>query len=176
MSLRNAVIVFFNTVYQPTLWIHESSHIVDQFAIPVNGGRYSQSQAWLDAIAADPDVPDPYSNSNSVEDFAQVADIAMFDKNVPGGFGTVEANPSAVFHQYSAVEGVLGSTLVRGGFCTRRWADSATVAMPGTTASRLTASTKPEFMPLSGSPSLTPPVVIHETPEMDIIHDVDLVQ
>ncbi|KAJ7597579.1 hypothetical protein C8J56DRAFT_1108906 [Mycena floridula] len=96
---RNGEIVFFGSTYMPNTWVHVSSHVLDQYAIPVNNIRYSVSQKWLNTIAQDPDVPDAYANSNSVEDFAQVANITMFDKTVPGGFGSVK--PTGVKYSIS---------------------------------------------------------------------------
>ncbi|KAJ7577481.1 putative conidiation-specific protein [Mycena floridula] len=172
----NGEIVFFDSAYEPTLWIHESSHILDQFAIPVNGDRYSVSQAWLNTINQDPDVPDPYSNSNSIEDFAQVANIAMFDKIVPGGFGSVEPRWNQVSHQYKAVQGVMGDLLLQGGTCPRRWADSAIVPVPGSAVSKfsvtLSVSNKPTFMPKNNNTGDDAPVIVYESPKMDIVHDV----
>jgi len=46
-----------------SVFIHESAHSVDQ--------HDSAGKPWLSAIAASSCVPDPYSDTNAVEDFAQ---------------------------------------------------------------------------------------------------------
>lgn len=55
--------------------------------------------------------------------------IALFDKVVPGGIGTVQPNWSAIFHQYATAQGWLGDQLLPGGTCQKRLANSAPVSM-----------------------------------------------
>ncbi|RDB21832.1 Conidiation-specific protein 13 [Hypsizygus marmoreus] len=173
----NGEIVFHKNAYVPTVWIHESSHILDAFAISVNGGRYSQTQAWLDTINQDPKVPDNYANTNSIEDFAQVANVALFDKLVPNGFGSVEPNWDQIFHQYATVEWVMGDNLFQGGTCTRRWADSTIIPMTG--VAKVAAGKvgpKPAYMPKSNNTNAPPPLITKETPSMEIIRDTHFPQ
>ncbi|KAJ6611129.1 hypothetical protein B0H10DRAFT_2437663 [Mycena sp. CBHHK59/15] len=67
-------------------WIHESTHSFD-FA---NAIPQSSSIDWSQAIALDSCVPDNYSLTNQVEDFAQVGVIKtymlLYDGNLPLGF------------------------------------------------------------------------------------------
>lgn len=58
---------------------------------------------------------------------AQEVVVALFDRNVPGGIGSVEPNWSKIFHQYQTVRGYLGNVLVPGGTCTGRLENSAPV-------------------------------------------------
>lgn len=137
----NGEVVVFKDSYVPTLWIHETSHHVDSGAVAVNGNPYSSmlqnpyirsfcliknavaTSPWSTAISRDSYVPDPYSNTNPTEDFAQVANIVLFNANVPGGFASVEANPNRVANQVNAATTTIGGLANVGGSCTRRWAD-----------------------------------------------------
>ncbi|KAF5375904.1 hypothetical protein D9615_008167 [Tricholomella constricta] len=162
---------FFKDSYIPTIWVHESTHLVDALAIPVNGARFSQSQTWIDAINLDPKVPDPYSNTNVVEDFAQVANMAMFDRVSPNGISSVEPNWVEVFHQLASAELILSDNVLPGGFCTRRWADSTIVAMPLRTTSDRVAK-KPAYMPKNiNATNVEEAVIVFESPDMPIIRD-----
>ncbi|RDB21939.1 Conidiation-specific protein 13 [Hypsizygus marmoreus] len=173
----NAEIVFHKNAYVPTLWIHESTHILDAYAIPVNGVPYSHTQTWLDTINQDPKVPDNYANSNSAEDFAQVANVALFDKLVPNGFGSVEPNWNQIFHQYATAQWVMGDRLFQGGTCTRRWPDSNIISMTkvaNVAAGKIGA--KPAYMPTNNNTNAPPPLIAKETPSMEIIRDTHFAQ
>ncbi|KAF5365295.1 hypothetical protein D9758_005477 [Tetrapyrgos nigripes] len=58
------------------IWVHESMHAYD-FAQDINN-PLSSSQGWQDAVRADSCVPDNYSATNAVEDFAQFGVIKMY--------------------------------------------------------------------------------------------------
>jgi hypothetical protein len=57
------------------------------------------------------------------ENFAQEVIVALFDKVVPGGIGTIVPNWNDIFHQYATVQAVMGDMLIPGGYCNRRFAD-----------------------------------------------------
>ncbi|KAJ7107055.1 hypothetical protein C8R44DRAFT_594088, partial [Mycena epipterygia] len=67
-------------------WVHEMMHAFD-FA---NGTAQSSGPGWAAALAADTCVPDIYSLTNEVEDFAQVGVLKtymlLYDGNPPPGF------------------------------------------------------------------------------------------
>ncbi|KAF7335404.1 hypothetical protein MVEN_02193100 [Mycena venus] len=69
------------------VWIHEASHAFD-FASP--SSLHSNSTDWQLAIANDSCVPDPYSLTNRVEDFAQMSVMKIYkllhDGHLPPGF------------------------------------------------------------------------------------------
>ncbi|KAJ7053564.1 hypothetical protein C8F01DRAFT_1166736 [Mycena amicta] len=54
-------------------WIHEITHAFD-FALPA---WQSSAQGWAEALDADTCVPDVYSQTNAVEDFAQLSVILL---------------------------------------------------------------------------------------------------
>jgi len=69
-------------------WIHEAAHAYDYATSnPVSG-----TTDWLQALASDSCVPDEYSQTNAIEDFAQVTVLKMFalthGGNYPPGYST----------------------------------------------------------------------------------------
>jgi hypothetical protein len=76
------VINFCGENMHVTVFIHESAHSFDK-------GK-SGSQEWIDAVTKDSCVPDPYANTNYVEDFAQMVVTWVYivgkglDKNLGG--------------------------------------------------------------------------------------------
>ncbi|KAJ7577637.1 hypothetical protein C8J56DRAFT_365412 [Mycena floridula] len=69
-------------------WIHEAAHAYDYAtSTPVSG-----TTDWLQALASDSCVPDEYSQTNAIEDFAQVTVLKMFalthGGNYPPGYST----------------------------------------------------------------------------------------
>ncbi|KAJ7052106.1 hypothetical protein C8F01DRAFT_1066533 [Mycena amicta] len=67
-------------------WIHEITHAFD-FALPA---WQSSAPGWTEALDADTCVPDVYSQTNAVEDFAQLSVILVYQilhgGNLPPGF------------------------------------------------------------------------------------------
>ncbi|KAK7449204.1 hypothetical protein VKT23_013350 [Stygiomarasmius scandens] len=57
------------------VWVHESMHAFD---FTQGKDPLSSSQGWQDAIHNDSCVPDNYSTTNAVEDFAQVGVVKMY--------------------------------------------------------------------------------------------------
>lgn len=54
---------------------------------------------------------------DQVENFAQEFVIALFDKVVPGGVGTVQPGWNQIYQQYSSVQQYMGAAVVPGGTC-----------------------------------------------------------
>ncbi|KAJ6468663.1 hypothetical protein C8R47DRAFT_989909 [Mycena vitilis] len=85
VTLVTGDIHFFGDCAMDT-WIHESTHSFD-FA---NDTPRSSDPAWAQAIADDSCVPDNYSLTNHIEDFAQMSVIKTFmllyDGHLPPGF------------------------------------------------------------------------------------------
>ncbi|KAF8177135.1 hypothetical protein K438DRAFT_1606785 [Mycena galopus ATCC 62051] len=69
-------------------WVHESTHAFDYASYPV----HSNSTGWEQAIADDSCVPDQYSLTNQVEDFAQMSVMKVYmllhSAHLPPGFNT----------------------------------------------------------------------------------------
>jgi hypothetical protein len=65
-----------------------------------------------------------YRISDQQENFAQEVVIALYDKVVPGGIGTVVPNWSSIYNQHTAVQRYLGGALVPGSTCQRRTRDA----------------------------------------------------
>ena len=88
---------------------------------------------WLDNYARDSHVPDPYAQTNRVENVAQNTVVGAFNENVPGGFDTVEANAAAIFHRYATLQteaeaAAPGNLLRPGGMGTQRLTNRAVVS------------------------------------------------
>ncbi|KAJ7624476.1 hypothetical protein FB45DRAFT_1030617 [Roridomyces roridus] len=70
-------------------WIHELTHAYD---FSGTTSYASATSAWLNALSTDSCVPDAYSQTNAVEDFAQTSVLnvymLIFGGNLPPGFQT----------------------------------------------------------------------------------------
>ncbi|KAL8661210.1 MAG: hypothetical protein Q9202_005812 [Teloschistes flavicans] len=116
------------------VFLHETGHCLD--AGGYAGRSLSASPEWQNAIAQDPNVPDPYSGVSPAEDVAQCTVIATYNIVVPGGFGMLEPNWRNVYHQYALLQSWAedsGNLLTPGGTCMWRTPDSPTVALGGAT-------------------------------------------
>ncbi|KAF7311816.1 Conidiation-specific protein 13 [Mycena indigotica] len=70
------------------VWIHEMTHALDM-ADPGSAGWQSSAIGWSNALAADTCVPDTYSQTNAIEDFAQVSVLLIYkllNGGLPPGF------------------------------------------------------------------------------------------
>jgi len=65
--------MFSNTALDT--WIHEATHALD-YANPAT--PLSASEGWLSAVAADSCVPDTYSQTNAIEDLAQIGVLKVY--------------------------------------------------------------------------------------------------
>lgn len=113
-----------------TVFLHESGHSLDLL------GAYpdkplSSSANWINNYNQDSNVPDPYAQTNQVENVAQNTVVDSYNLNVPGGFAGIEPNWGKIFHQYATVQTAqrnAGNLLVPGGTCTKRLTNSAPVS------------------------------------------------
>ncbi|EWC47391.1 hypothetical protein DRE_00359 [Drechslerella stenobrocha 248] len=119
-------IVMYGPCTALTVWIHEVGHQLDSRLNPVN--RFSASNDWLQALAADSCVPDSYANFNAIEDFAQVAVVSQF--NTILGYKPDGQFPGCFDHQHGLLEhNFRANYLEKGGSCDNRPADSPPVSM-----------------------------------------------
>lgn len=147
-----------------TVFIHETGHSLDLL------GAYpdkplSSSSNWTAKYALDSHVPDPYSQTNKLEDVAQNTVVAAYNLNVPGGFGSVEPKWREVQHQFGTIVGeqrVAGNLLVRGGTCVRRLANSKAVQAEGVSRVRRGLG-KPPDVGLSDAVDVIEPVEFDTT-------------
>ncbi|KAI9660571.1 MAG: hypothetical protein M1821_009923 [Bathelium mastoideum] len=140
----NGNIVFFRPVDDMVnVFVHETGHSLD--LLGAYGFQLSDSDDWWNNYNQDPDVPDPYSAADALEDVAQNTVVATFNENVNGGFGTVEPNWGEVFHQYATVITVAaqsgeGNSIITPGEnaqCSHRLTNSAPVNADGSATSRV---------------------------------------
>ena len=90
----------------------------------------SSSTNWLDNYNQDSNVPDPYAQTNQVENVAQNTVVDSFNLNVPGLFASVEPGWQKIFHQFATLQTSqreAGDLLVPGRTCTERLTSSAPV-------------------------------------------------
>jgi hypothetical protein len=62
--------------------------------------------------------------------------VSVYDKVVPGGFGSVQSNWNNIFHQYATLQGKAGDQIIPGGTCDRHLVNSETVST-GSSASTI---------------------------------------
>ncbi|KAL8750780.1 MAG: hypothetical protein Q9199_006851 [Rusavskia elegans] len=124
----NGNIAMFNRIDGDlTVFIHESGHSLDLLGAYADK-PLSASTNWLNNYNQDTNVPDPYAQTNQVENVAQNTVVDSFNLNVPGNFGGVEPGWQKIFHQYATVQTEqrnAGDLLVPGGTCTSRLTNSA---------------------------------------------------
>ena len=113
-----------------TVFIHETSHSLDLLGAYADK-PLSSSQNWINNYNQDSNVPDPYAQTNQVENVAQNSVVDAFNLNVPNGFASVEPKWQNIFHQYATIQTEqrnAGNLLVPGGTCTQRLTNSAPVS------------------------------------------------
>jgi len=123
-----------------TVFVHESGHSLDllgaynhsSYAGDWETDTLSSSANWLYNYNQDSEVPDPYAQSNQIENVAQNTVVASFNVNVPGGVASVNDKWFNIFHQYATVETVArnaGGLLAPDGeaVCSHRLENSALV-------------------------------------------------
>ncbi|KAL3476730.1 hypothetical protein BJX99DRAFT_227225 [Aspergillus californicus] len=144
----NGNVAFFGTTGgNVDVMIHESAHGLDGFG--AFGEALSTSETFLAAYDADTHVPDNYAQSSQAENVAQNTVVAVYDRNVPGGFPGVQSEYKGILNQYTTIQDYAGDALLPGGTCDRHLENSETVAMStaaNATSSRLfrKAANKPE--------------------------------
>ncbi|KAK2612275.1 hypothetical protein QQS21_001701 [Conoideocrella luteorostrata] len=107
--------------------IHETSHSLDWHALPQYSQPFSGTNVWQDNYNQDSNTPTGYGRTNWMEDFAETGMVGVFDKVVPGGFGTLASNWNQIFHQYATYQGYLGDVILPGGSCRNGFANTAPV-------------------------------------------------
>jgi len=124
-----AVIVFQGPVGVPSVFQHETTHSLDAYAGASGVGQLSETFYWLNSIASDTCVPDDYSNTNEVEDFAQIGVVCLFNAVNPGGMDAAFGTSSwhCLLNQFNYWNTVLYPSYIEGDVCARRWADSPAV-------------------------------------------------
>ncbi|TQV92290.1 hypothetical protein V2A60_006978 [Cordyceps javanica] len=110
-----------------SVMLHEISHSLDWHALPQYPSPFSSSGEWQSNYAQDSNTPTGYGRTNWLEDFAETGKVGVFDKVVPGGFGSIAGNWNQIFHQYATYQGYLGDTILPGGTCDKRFPNSETV-------------------------------------------------
>ncbi|KAI4158378.1 MAG: hypothetical protein LQ342_007508 [Letrouitia transgressa] len=121
-------------VDNPAAFIHEAGHSLDHLNGYMPDQELSSSQNWLDNYNQDTNVPNNYAQTNQQENVAENTIVDTFNLVVPGGFGMVQPNWGAIFHQYATIdtkqrEG--GNLLVPGGTCAHRLENSEAIQLGG---------------------------------------------
>ena len=122
-----------DTITNLNVYLHESAHSLDLLNA-YGPTSLSGSGYWSDQYDQDEDVPDPYSQSNQVENVAQNTVVTSYERNVPGGFTGLNPDAGKIFHQWATVDTQqrnAGKLLIPGGSCTSRLADSDPVLVGG---------------------------------------------
>ena len=119
-----------------TIFVHETAHSMDSHAIPGTSVPFHNSSPWLEAVNQDSAICDSYAQTSQGENFAQETVVALFDKVVPGGIGSVQPGWSQIFHQYATAQFWLGNQILPGGRCEKRLTNSAPVSMGPATGHR----------------------------------------
>ncbi|KAL1985276.1 hypothetical protein VTN96DRAFT_8075 [Rasamsonia emersonii] len=139
----NGNIAFFGTTSSSMdVAIHETGHSLDLLGA-YWGKTFSDSSTWLDNYNQDPNVPDEYAQTNQVENVAQNTVVGVYDKVVPGGFGSVQPNWHNIFHQYATLQWGAGDQIIPGGTCDRHLQNSETVPT-GNSALAFNAVNRPD--------------------------------
>ncbi|KAL8752532.1 MAG: hypothetical protein Q9199_005677 [Rusavskia elegans] len=143
-------LVFFGTTLSNlNVHIHEAAHSLDLLGAFYPDKPLSGSTKWTNEYNLDSAVPDPYAQTNQVENVAQNTVVTTYERNVPGGFFGLNPNANRIFHQYATVDteqrnAAPPSLLVVGGTCTGRLQDSAPVLV--SSSARVAAAAPMEAM------------------------------
>lgn len=140
-----------------TTMVHETGHSLD-LSGAYNMPSISDNDNWWDNYNQDPNVPDPYAQSNMIEDVAQTTVVAVFNENVPGKFESVQPNWRNIFHQYATIitqarnAGHGNSIIVPGENqqCTHRMPASKPVPKSGSAKARAALGVMPDVSLKSG--------------------------
>ncbi|KAL8686994.1 MAG: hypothetical protein Q9218_006712 [Villophora microphyllina] len=129
------MVLFGNAINNINVYIHESGHCLTgqgAFKDWPHGSKigFPGSKLWIDNYNLDSAVPDPYAQSNQVENVAQNIVVGSYQRNVPGGFHGVNPQWSSIFHQFATIDTQQrenGNLLIPGGRCLRRTHNSVPV-------------------------------------------------
>lgn len=128
-----------------TLFAHEIAQSLDSHAFDPSLLPFYNSKPWLDAYNQDSAVSDSTAQSEQLENFAQELVIALFDKVVPGGIGSVEPNWQAIFHAYATIQGYIGDVIIPGGQCDPNVRLQNTPAVPMRPSAKFRRDAKLEY-------------------------------
>ncbi|KAM7201625.1 hypothetical protein V8F33_003174 [Rhypophila sp. PSN 637] len=93
-----------------TLWVHETGHSIDSQIGPDKRTWFTKTHAWLTAYNNDSAVSGVYARVNQRENFAQELNIALLDRNLPGGMNsTNQTQWLQVEHQRSQTPPMQGT-------------------------------------------------------------------
>ena len=135
------VAIFGSSITNLNVYLHELAHSLDLLGA-FKDKPLSSSSNWSKNYNKDSNVPDPYAQTNQVENVAQNTVVTAYERNVPGGFWGIQPNADRIFYQYATVDTEqreAGKLLVKGGTCTSRLANSSPVPVSGS-ASAATAN------------------------------------
>ena len=127
------IAMFGDAMTDINVYLHESGHSLDLLGAYADK-PLSSSDNWINNYNQDEDVPDPYSQTNQVENVAQNTVVTSYERNVPGGFTGLNPDSGKIFHQWATVDTEqreAGNLLIPGGQCTSRLADSDPVPVSG---------------------------------------------
>lgn len=146
-----------------TVFVHENAHSLDSQAL--DPSPFSNGQTWLDAYNADSAVTDSYGQTSQQENFAQMTVVALYDKVVPGGVGTIQPNAQAISNQYTTAQNSLGDVITPGGTCTNRLVNSP--AVPISNSAKINTASAPT---VALSENVTEIKAIPMSPVMKLTH------
>lgn len=116
----DGLIVGRSDYYFTTSLIHEHGHAVDSNLVGVDGGAFSNTGDWMDAINADYCAVSAYGAGSPGEDFAEASRAVLLDNIFPGGleaFSQNNVNLTQISNQVSKVKELGGDFYVPGGQC-----------------------------------------------------------
>ncbi|KAL8936442.1 MAG: hypothetical protein Q9216_004928 [Gyalolechia sp. 2 TL-2023] len=127
-------IAFFGgTLSNLNVHVHEAAHSLDLLNA-YKDKPLSSSAKWISEYNQDSAVPDPYAQTNQIENVAQNTVVTTYERNVPGGFFGLNPNANKIFHQFATVDTEqreAGRLLIPGGMCTSRLQNSNPVPISG---------------------------------------------
>lgn len=127
------IAMFGTTMSNINVYVHESAHSLDLLGA-YKDKPLSSSTNWINNYNLDSKVPDPYSQTNQIENVAQNTVVDSYNRNVPGGFNGLNKDSGTIFHQYATVDTEqreAGNLLVPGGKCGPRLKNSEPVRISG---------------------------------------------
>lgn len=99
----NGNIALFDRVNgELTVFLHETAHSLDGLGAYADTPLHA-ADVWNSNYNLDDNTADSYSQTNQVENVAQITVVSVFNEVVPGGFATVELKHMGIFHQYATL-------------------------------------------------------------------------
>ncbi|KAL8686604.1 MAG: hypothetical protein Q9218_006991 [Villophora microphyllina] len=129
-NLGGDVAMFGTCISGLTVYFHEFGHSLDLHGAYKNKEVLSSSTKWINSYNLDSAVPDPYAQTNQIENVAQNTVVDAYARIAPGGFVALNKGASAIAHQSATLDAEqkeAGNLLVPGGKCTQRLEHSPAV-------------------------------------------------